>query len=86
MFPLSTWMNERLLAKIFWTLSEHKNEANSLLSSLGDKKLQVLTKFSLTPPWKNSNWAGAAAWSSASFMLSKSYSSFFALLLFLPVL
>ena len=35
---------------MFGPLSEHKNETNSLLSLLGDDKLQVLTKFALPTP------------------------------------
>ena len=42
---------ERLFVIIFCPMSENKKDANSLLSSLRDKKLQVSKKL-LSPPKK----------------------------------
>ena len=49
MFPVSMFI-ERLFVIIFCPMSENKKDANSLLSSLRDKKLQVSKKLLLSPP------------------------------------
>ena len=52
MSPVSM-CTERLLFVIkFCPMSEHKNDTNSLLSLLRERKLQVSKKLSLSPPKK----------------------------------
>ena len=67
-------------------MSEQRKDTNSLLSLSSPIKLHTFTKFSLSPPKKNSSCGGTRPSSKASFISSKLYSSFISSIFFSFVL
>ena len=61
---------------------KHKNETNSLLSSLRPGRLQAIIKFSSPPLKKNSSCCGIFPLSRVFFISSKAYSCFIFLIFF----